>query len=608
MTKLKIRTGFLALQKGYIKDPSEAMVIALIREYGKECNLIDLTHVIKVNSPMDEKYLHLQMLWQDSKRITDKEYRALFEPYTDHIFKYRTSGVAEPNETKISPLDALEMLLHLYRQPHIGYIQDLKVYYYWNKELNRYKIDSCEVRNIITRFLEEFQLAKDLETINGMMTHLQGRNHHEFTDFDQNLNILVFTNGFYHLDDKSFEEYTIDPSIYLCLKGFDFAYYGGVEELPALTQQYIDSLGFCWYDELRLLCLLKGTIDRSLFKNKKAVLFHGPHDSGKSMLYSKMTAMMGQEATTLFDIYKLDKGNFAKACLPNKQLACADDTSGSSLTNEVFAQIKNLTGGHDYDAELKGVNTQTYHVTFTLWFTCNRLFGLPDDEDLSSFLSRIYIVRFLKTQPKNEAFRENWLSDKEDHAQLVSFLLNMPDIPLDFPVIYDNLPYEDRAFTNILEYWNIYHSPLYKCAVEFFEPAEGMKCNQAIIYDIFEDYCSLSRVPFSRFNKEHIKIIRQIITKLGGKSKESNGVKYIHGIKGKGQTDGLEEDTTLNKYMVEKTKVLNLMVQICPEEVTFDYIVQRTELNEKQATNALKLLLDQGKLGYSDGDYFLINE
>lgn len=602
---LRIRAGFKALLAGVIDPITEEMLIALIKEFGAAGPTNIALEERWVSKWADPNFDFTTILHQykDGRKLKEKAYIQLFDGFWEQITAW-----AYDHQEQDGPVLDIEglMIAEMYLEQSengIGYLEDIQEFYYWSEDRCRYIPNSLEVQKILTAWCKERNLSTKMKDLNEVLNHLKAANHHTITEFDTDNDILVFKNGHYSIQEK-----VLYPGSkrYLCLKGFDFDYIPHCQECGPYTIQFFESLRFGLVDSLRLLYICKGVIDRSLFRNKKSVILFGVADSGKTLLEEKICEVLGQQGAAMIRIEKLAKSPFALAACPNKQFIYVDDASGASLSNEAFAEIKNLTGGGYFEAELKGIDSKRYPITFPIFISCNQLFGFPPNEKLDTFVSRFLMVRFFQPQEKNDTFKELFLHDYTDNELFVSFLLNLKDIPITDELIFGNLPEMDRNMQGfMLEYWNIYHSHLYKLAREFFIAKADKKTTRTMLYDRFEEYCAIQGLPFNRFGKEHQKIIAERIQLLGGKIRKSGDEYWIHGVIGLDQENGVEDDLSPNLFKARVIQEVKALLTDHPNGLKLDELAIHTNKSKEVLNPILADMIREAIIYHNSVEYRL---
>lgn len=603
---MKIRTAFRALLEGCIQPVSTEMVIGLIRELGRGAIKADITKLYALWTDAEtQDYNRLCAQFQDSTKLRERNYQQLFEGHWDTIKEYVLEFEDESFEEKIRAIDALAEFLESC-QNTVGYLEDSQDFYYWDAEFSRYVINTWSVQNLLTEFNRMRLYPLDLSYIKDMMGHLKGINHHKKEEFDLNKDILVFKNGHYSIHDRQL--YPADKK-YLCLKGFNFDYLRSCVELGTYSKKFFDGLEFSEADLNRLLYVCKAILERTLFQNKLSVIFHGDQDTGKTLLCLKFTRVLGRDNCGMIRIEHLGKSQFSLADAAGKEFVYMDDTSGKALNEDTYCIMKNLVGGGDTPMEKKRENMRMEEITFTLATTTNKLYGLPENENLGNYMSKLLLIHFFKHQQKDDVFKSNFINDLDDNEQFVSFLLNMMPIHITSQYVFTQLPFEEEQYWDIPEeYWHKYQDPIYALIKEFVQMAEGKKVKKDLFLDRLEDYAYARHIPYKRFNKNHSRALREYLNKVGARERKNNNEYWYLGIIGKEMENGVEDDLSPNIYEGSDEKQICQTLYNYDEGLTKQELIQFTQINDELLTPILSTLMT-GKDGniprvYYDGTRF----
>jgi len=124
---------------------------------------------------------------------------------------------------------------------------------------------------------------------------------------------------------------------------------------------------------------------------KKAMIFVGERDTGKTSLLSVITALVGKQNTSGLSLQKISTDRFATATLYAKHVNLLDDLSSDDVHNT--GQFKMAVGGGYVSAEYKYGNAFMFQSYAKLLFACNKIPEINDTDDLA-FYSRWIILPF----------------------------------------------------------------------------------------------------------------------------------------------------------------------------------------------------------------------
>jgi len=130
---------------------------------------------------------------------------------------------------------------------------------------------------------------------------------------------------------------------------------------------------------------------------KRAYLFEGEKDSGKSTYWLLIYALLGEDMVGNVDLAAIGKNRFAIASLEGKIVNFHDDLGTFPL--EYLGPFKRVTGSVWHDIERKGKDRYSGLVTAVHAFTCNAPPILKDLFD-EAFFSRWNYVVFINSFPE----------------------------------------------------------------------------------------------------------------------------------------------------------------------------------------------------------------
>jgi hypothetical protein len=254
--------------------------------------------------------------------------------------------------------------------------------------------------------------------------------------------------------------------------------------------------------------------------------------------------------------------------------------------------------------------------------SCNDLFGLPTEGDLSSVLGRLKMVRFYAIQERDQDFAQAFEMDKHDHELFVSYLLHLPELSLDDPLIATPISHCDEGWLgNVMEYWKTYQNKLYRLAKEFCQPNSEYRVYKSLFLSVFEEYCRSFEAQFNRESKTHTKILNEVIMKVGSTAK-SCGNEYVIGVvwpqfaydpdPNTGSMEGVEKyhKPTFYSQIVSKIKeAVTPNAQICDylihhaEGKTNKEIEQALAIPESELQTRLNQLVQEGHIYYCEPFY-----
>jgi len=155
------------------------------------------------------------------------------------------------------------------------------------------------------------------------------------------------------------------------------------EETVDLLQEVF---GFCLYREYFL---------------KKAVIFHGDADNGKSTVINLLTRLLGEESISGVKLQDLSE-RFQKGSMVNKFANIVGDLDSHELKRT--GDFKAITGGDPMKYEVKGGGHYTFRPYSKLIYSANRLPRVTSPTP--AFFSRWIIIKFPYTFVEPSEFEE----------------------------------------------------------------------------------------------------------------------------------------------------------------------------------------------------------
>lgn len=124
---------------------------------------------------------------------------------------------------------------------------------------------------------------------------------------------------------------------------------------------------------------------------KKAIIFVGAGDTGKTTLLEVITYLLGRDNISSISLQKMSSDRFSAAHLYNKHGNLVDELSARDITDT--GSFKVATGGGTVTGEYKFGNQFSFHNFSKFTFACNRI---PDVNDMNdeAYFNRWIVVRF----------------------------------------------------------------------------------------------------------------------------------------------------------------------------------------------------------------------
>lgn len=128
-----------------------------------------------------------------------------------------------------------------------------------------------------------------------------------------------------------------------------------------------------------------------IYMFKKAMIFVGAGDTGKTTLLEVITYLLGRENISSISLQKMSSDKFSAAHLYEKHGNLVDELSARDITDT--GAFKMATGGGTVTGEYKFGNQFAFHNFSKFTFACNRIPDVQDTND-EAYFNRWMVVRF----------------------------------------------------------------------------------------------------------------------------------------------------------------------------------------------------------------------
>lgn len=269
---------------------------------------------------------------------------------------------------------------------------------------------------------------------------------------------------------------------------------------------------------------------------KKAIIFVGEGDTGKTTLLEVITYLLGRDNISSISLQKMSSDKFSAAHLYEKHGNLVDELSVRDISDT--GAFKVATGGGTITGEYKFGNQFSFHNFSKFTFACNRIPDVTDFDD-SAYFNRWIVIRFENTiEHKIPNFITTLTSDEER-----SGLFNWAMVGLDRLLSQGRFTYSNNADETKMEMLRSSSSAgefIAKCVKQDI----GKEITKEDMYDAYTRYCSDNQLSVS--------------------TKKSFGMKFITL---KYVSDGLMYDSS-GKKRVEGWR--NVSLNKTPEELQKD--------------------------------------
>lgn len=177
---------------------------------------------------------------------------------------------------------------------------------------------------------------------------------------------------------------------------------------------------------------------------KKAIIFVGEGDTGKTTLLEVITYLLGAENLSSVSLHKMTADKFAAAHLYEKHGNIVDELSAKDVTDT--GNFKIATGGGTITGEYKFGNQFSFLNFSKFTFACNKIPDVQDFDD-EAYFNRWMVIRFEKIiEKKIPNFIQTLTTDEER-----SGLFNLAMVGLERLLTNGHFTYSSSAIDTKLE-------------------------------------------------------------------------------------------------------------------------------------------------------------
>lgn len=153
---------------------------------------------------------------------------------------------------------------------------------------------------------------------------------------------------------------------------------------------------------------------------KKAIIFVGAGDTGKTTLLEVISYLLSTTNISTISLQKMSSDKFSAAHLYNKHGNLVDELSARDITDT--GAFKVATGGGTVTGEYKFGNQFSFHNFSKFTFACNRIPDVQDTND-EAYFNRWMVVRFENTIKKAIPNFVDTLKTEEERSGLFNLAM-----------------------------------------------------------------------------------------------------------------------------------------------------------------------------------------
>ena len=214
---------------------------------------------------------------------------------------------------------------------------------------------------------------------------------------------------------------------------------------------------------------------------KKAIIFVGEGDTGKTTLLETIIFLLGRENISSISLQKMTSDKFAAAHLYEKHGNLVDELSAKDISDT--GNFKIATGGGSITGEYKFGNQFSFHNFSKFTFACNKI---PDVEDFDdeAYFNRWMVIRFEKTIEKKIPNFIATLTTEDERSGLFNYAME----GLERLIKQGGFSYKSTGMDTKREMMRSGSSIAMFCSEAVMEEA-GAEISKEEMYDAYSEYC-----------------------------------------------------------------------------------------------------------------------
>jgi len=220
---------------------------------------------------------------------------------------------------------------------------------------------------------------------------------------------------------------------------------------------------------------------------KKAIIFVGEGDTGKTTLLRVLERFIGKENVSGVSLQKISSDKFSAAQFYNKHLNLYDDLSFKDINDN--GAFKIATGGGSITGEYKYGDQFQFENFSKLTFACNKIPDIKDTND-PAYFNRWMIIHFRKEIENPDKFLIDKIITPEELSGLLNFALaGLKRLLLNQNFSYKKEPHEikiemERSGSVIAQFTH-----------DRLEEAQGEWMDKQTLYILFAQYARAKHLP-----------------------------------------------------------------------------------------------------------------
>jgi P4 family phage/plasmid primase-like protien len=226
-------------------------------------------------------------------------------------------------------------------------------------------------------------------------------------------NFLNFSNGVFNLDTKELSPHSPDH-VFLTKLPVSYTSEADCPGIKKFLSEILDP------EDIKIIQQWFGYVLYRKYFIKKAIIFVGEGNTGKTTLLRVLEAMIGRENISGVSLQRISQDKFSAAHFWNKMVNIYDDLAFKDVNDN--GGFKIATGGGLITGEYKYGNQFVFENYAKLTFACNKVPEVEDSND-PAYFDRWIIIHFRKEVTKPDKFLIDRITSAEELSGLANWAL-----------------------------------------------------------------------------------------------------------------------------------------------------------------------------------------
>lgn len=224
-----------------------------------------------------------------------------------------------------------------------------------------------------------------------------------------------------------------------------------------------------------------------LYMFKKAIIFVGEGDTGKTTLLETITNLLGRDNISSVSLQKMTSDKFSAAHLYEKHGNLVDELSARDIADT--GNFKIATGGGSISGEYKFGNQFSFHNFSKFTFACNKIPDVKDFDD-EAYFNRWMVVRFERRITNKIPNFIQTITTEQERSGLFNYAME----GLERLILQAGFSYAKTAMDTKKEMMRGGSSIAVFCA-DCVQQEVGAEITKESMYDEYTTYCTENGIP-----------------------------------------------------------------------------------------------------------------